>query len=157
MIVFRTINCITWNLMRLLCLRSFYRRFTKAGQGCKVSWSTSFIYIVCFFGQLFLDLKFYPEFCFCNGWFNYLQYPNLLLEFLGNYLAELSLVDYGCVRFLPSVIAASSVFLARFTINPRSQPWVRVLLMVKFSSNLYTAACLVIVGNFACVESITPK
>nr|CAD1837880.1 unnamed protein product [Ananas comosus var. bracteatus] len=66
-------------------VKTFLRRFAKAGQGCK--------------------------------------YPNLLLEFLGNYLAELSLVDYGCVRFLPSVIAASSVFLARFTINPRSQPW----------------------------------
>ncbi|XP_073103936.1 cyclin-A3-1-like [Elaeis guineensis] len=51
------------------------------------------------------------------------NYPNLQLEFLSNYLAELSLVDYSCVRFLPSVIAASAVFLARFTINPKVHPW----------------------------------
>ncbi|XP_008780924.1 cyclin-A3-1-like [Phoenix dactylifera] len=51
------------------------------------------------------------------------KYPALLLEFLGSYLAELSLLDYGCVRFLPSVIAASAVFLARLTINRASHPW----------------------------------
>ncbi|XP_010906637.1 cyclin-A3-1 [Elaeis guineensis] len=51
------------------------------------------------------------------------KYPALLLEFLGSYLAELSLLDYGCVRFLPSVVAASAVFLARLTINPASHPW----------------------------------
>jgi len=31
----------------------------------------------------------------------------LLMEFLGSYLAELSLLDYGCLWFLPSVVAAS--------------------------------------------------
>ncbi|CAD5194758.1 unnamed protein product [Musa acuminata subsp. malaccensis] len=49
------------------------------------------------------------------------------LEFLASYLAELSLVDYGCVQFLPSVIAASAVFVARFTLNPKSHPWNRKL------------------------------
>ncbi|XP_010277154.1 PREDICTED: G2/mitotic-specific cyclin C13-1-like [Nelumbo nucifera] len=49
--------------------------------------------------------------------------PNLQLEFLGCYLAELSLLDYGCVRFLPSLVAASVVFLARFTIRPKMNPW----------------------------------
>ncbi|XP_008787130.2 cyclin-A3-1-like [Phoenix dactylifera] len=67
-------------------IKTFLRRFTKAGQG--------------------------------DG-----NYPNLQLEFLSNYLAELSLVDYGCVRFLPSVIAASAVFIARFTIDPKAHPW----------------------------------
>ncbi|KAL6622525.1 hypothetical protein ACP70R_032404 [Stipagrostis hirtigluma subsp. patula] len=47
----------------------------------------------------------------------------LLLEFLGSYLAELSLVDYGCLRFLPSVVAASAMFVARLTINPQLNPW----------------------------------
>ncbi|KAL6847009.1 hypothetical protein ACP4OV_022862 [Aristida adscensionis] len=47
----------------------------------------------------------------------------LLFEFLGSYLAELSLVDYGCLRFLPSVVAASVMFVARLTINPQSNPW----------------------------------
>jgi len=59
---------------------------------------------------------------------NFLQYPDRILEFLGNYLAELSLVDYCCVRFLPSVIAASAVFVTRFTINSKTHPWVRTAL-----------------------------
>ncbi|KAK1317661.1 Cyclin-A3-1 [Acorus calamus] len=53
--------------------------------------------------------------------------PSLQLEFLGNYLAEISLLDYGCLRFLPSIVAASVVFLARFTINPKVHPWSSVL------------------------------
>eukprot|EP00268_Persea_americana_P001769 TRINITY_DN10536_c0_g1_i4.p1 TRINITY_DN10536_c0_g1~~TRINITY_DN10536_c0_g1_i4.p1 ORF type:complete len:353 (-),score=64.49 TRINITY_DN10536_c0_g1_i4:423-1481(-) len=48
---------------------------------------------------------------------------NLQLEFLCNYLAELSLLDYGCVQFLPSEVAASVVFLSRFTISPKMHPW----------------------------------
>ncbi|GMH23257.1 hypothetical protein Nepgr_025100 [Nepenthes gracilis] len=48
---------------------------------------------------------------------------SLQLEFLGYYLAELSLLDYGCVKFLPSLVAASVVFVAKFTVNPRKHPW----------------------------------
>ncbi|OMO70593.1 hypothetical protein COLO4_28567 [Corchorus olitorius] len=48
---------------------------------------------------------------------------SLQLEFLGYYLAELSLLDYGCVKFLPSMIAASVIFLARFIIQPKRHPW----------------------------------
>lgn len=48
---------------------------------------------------------------------------NLQFELLGCYLAELSLLDYGCVRFLPSVVAASAIFLTRFTIQPEMHPW----------------------------------
>uniref|UniRef100_M8BS03 Cyclin-A3-1 n=1 Tax=Aegilops tauschii TaxID=37682 RepID=M8BS03_AEGTA len=51
------------------------------------------------------------------------KYPSLLLEFMGSYLTELSLLDYGCVRFLPSAVAASAVFVARLTLNPDSNPW----------------------------------
>ncbi|TVU49435.1 hypothetical protein EJB05_00748, partial [Eragrostis curvula] len=47
----------------------------------------------------------------------------LLFEFMGSYLAELSLLDYGCLQFLPSLVAASVVFLARLTIDPHSNPW----------------------------------
>ncbi|CAN6449706.1 unnamed protein product [Victoria cruziana] len=53
--------------------------------------------------------------------------PNLLLEFLSNFLAELSLLEYGCLEFLPSQIAASILFVARFTINPKTHPWTMVL------------------------------
>ncbi|KAJ0818851.1 putative cyclin domain-containing protein [Helianthus annuus] len=47
------------------------------------------------------------------------------LEFLGYYLAELSLLEYGCLKFLPSMVAASVIFLSRFTLKPRAHPWVR--------------------------------
>ncbi|KAK9112631.1 hypothetical protein Scep_020150 [Stephania cephalantha] len=49
--------------------------------------------------------------------------PNLQLEFLGWYLAELSLLDYACVRFVPSLVAASVMFLTKFTIQPKKHPW----------------------------------
>ncbi|CAJ2675378.1 unnamed protein product [Trifolium pratense] len=47
----------------------------------------------------------------------------LQFEFLGCYLAELSLLDYHCVKFLPSMVAASVVFLARFMLSPKTHPW----------------------------------
>eukprot|EP00257_Ricinus_communis_P020600 XP_015579866.1 G2/mitotic-specific cyclin C13-1 [Ricinus communis] len=53
----------------------------------------------------------------------YCKSPDLQFEFLSCYLAELSLLDYQCVLFLPSVIAASAVFLSRFTIHPKMHPW----------------------------------
>ncbi|XP_059454223.1 cyclin-A3-2-like [Corylus avellana] len=49
--------------------------------------------------------------------------PNLQLEFLGYYLAELSLLDYKCVKFLPSLVAASVIFLAKIMIQPKMHPW----------------------------------
>ncbi|KAF4371109.1 hypothetical protein F8388_020836 [Cannabis sativa] len=51
------------------------------------------------------------------------QALNLQLEFLGCYLAELSLLDYSCLKFLPSMVAASVVFLANFILLPDSNPW----------------------------------
>ncbi|XP_021625526.1 putative cyclin-A3-1 isoform X2 [Manihot esculenta] len=49
--------------------------------------------------------------------------PDLQFEFLSCYLGELSLLDYRCLRFLPSRVAASAVFLSRFTIQPKMHPW----------------------------------
>ncbi|GAA0186041.1 kinase activator [Lithospermum erythrorhizon] len=49
--------------------------------------------------------------------------PNLQLEFLGCYLAELSLLDYSCVGFLPSLVAASVIFLSKYTLQPKLHPW----------------------------------
>lgn len=49
--------------------------------------------------------------------------PNLELEFLANYLAELTLVEYDFLKFRPSAIAASSVFLARWTLDQSIHPW----------------------------------
>ncbi|CAM8932949.1 unnamed protein product [Rhodiola kirilowii] len=49
--------------------------------------------------------------------------PNLKLEFLSCFLADLSLLDYSCVKFPPSLVAASVVFLSNFTLWPKLHPW----------------------------------
>ncbi|CAF2060252.1 unnamed protein product [Brassica oleracea] len=49
--------------------------------------------------------------------------PSVEMEFLANYLTELTLVEYEFLKFLPSVIAASAVFLAKWTMNQSSHPW----------------------------------
>ncbi|KAL6525947.1 hypothetical protein OROHE_015471 [Orobanche hederae] len=54
-------------------------------------------------------------------------FSNLQFDFLCNYLAELSLLDYCCVRYVPSMVAASAVFLARLTIQPKFHPWTLAL------------------------------
>ncbi|KAJ7958717.1 Cyclin [Quillaja saponaria] len=49
--------------------------------------------------------------------------PCVEMEFLANYLAELTLLEYSFLKFLPSLIAASVVFLARWTFNQSDHPW----------------------------------
>ncbi|XP_074271869.1 cyclin-A2-1-like isoform X2 [Silene latifolia] len=49
--------------------------------------------------------------------------PSVELEFLANYLAELTLVEYSFLKFLPSLISASAVFLARWTLDQSAHPW----------------------------------
>ncbi|KAL3621101.1 hypothetical protein CASFOL_036013 [Castilleja foliolosa] len=39
----------------------------------------------------------------------------------------LSLLDYGCIRYIPSMVAASAIFLARLMIQPKSHPWTLTL------------------------------
>ncbi|NP_001234787.2 cyclin A3 [Solanum lycopersicum] len=56
-----------------------------------------------------------------------LSFLTLQFEFLSCYLAELSLLDYSCVRFLPSMTAASAIFLSRFTVLPEVCPWTLAL------------------------------
>ncbi|XP_062098584.1 cyclin-A2-2-like [Humulus lupulus] len=51
------------------------------------------------------------------------EVPCVELQFMANYLAELTLVDYSFLKFLPSLIAASAVFLARWTLNQSDHPW----------------------------------
>lgn len=53
--------------------------------------------------------------------------PTLQFEFLVSYLAELSLLDYKCVKFLPSMVAASVIFLARLMIRSKMNPWCSAL------------------------------
>ncbi|CAK8568336.1 unnamed protein product [Lathyrus sativus] len=52
---------------------------------------------------------------------------SLQFEFLSNYLAELSLLDCVCLRFLPSLVAASATLLARFIVWPKAYPWTPAL------------------------------
>lgn len=49
--------------------------------------------------------------------------PNLILEFLGNFLAELTLTEYVFLGFLPSMIAASAVYMSKLTLDPSTRPW----------------------------------
>ncbi|XP_073059707.1 cyclin-A1-4-like [Primulina eburnea] len=49
--------------------------------------------------------------------------PSLQLECLANYIAELSLIEYNMLCFAPSLIAASSIFLAKFILVPSKKPW----------------------------------
>ncbi|CAI9275010.1 unnamed protein product [Lactuca saligna] len=49
--------------------------------------------------------------------------PIIELEYLANYLAELTLIEYSFLKFLPSLIAASAVFLAKWTLDHDEYPW----------------------------------
>ncbi|KAG9459372.1 hypothetical protein H6P81_003880 [Aristolochia fimbriata] len=49
--------------------------------------------------------------------------PSSELEFLANYLSELTLIEYGFLKFLPSIVAASAIFLARWTLDQSDHPW----------------------------------
>ncbi|PIN09476.1 G2/Mitotic-specific cyclin A [Handroanthus impetiginosus] len=49
--------------------------------------------------------------------------PSRRLECMASYLIELSLLSYRMVQFLPSMVAASAVFLAQHILFPGEQPW----------------------------------
>ncbi|XP_042479293.1 cyclin-A1-4-like isoform X2 [Macadamia integrifolia] len=51
------------------------------------------------------------------------EVPLLQLECQANYVAELSLLEYGMLCYAPSLIAASSIFLANFILQPSKRPW----------------------------------
>lgn len=52
-----------------------------------------------------------------------IQNPSFELEFLANYLAELTLIDYNFLVFVPSNVAASVVFLAIWMLDQSRHPW----------------------------------
>ncbi|KAK7385150.1 hypothetical protein VNO78_30862 [Psophocarpus tetragonolobus] len=51
------------------------------------------------------------------------ELPSLQLECLTNFIAELSLLEYSMLCYRPSLIAAASIFLARFIVFPSKKPW----------------------------------
>lgn len=79
--------------------------------------------------NMFLLMSLFPN----DKLFPLLQFLTLQFEFLSCYLAELSLLDYSCVRFLPSMTAASAIFLSRFTVLPEVCPWVRLVFFLHIS------------------------
>jgi hypothetical protein len=70
---------------------------------------TSVSYVAYFVALLIIDL---------------LQDPALHLEFLANYVAELSLLEYSLLAYPPSLVAASDIFLSKFILQPTKNPWV---------------------------------
>lgn len=48
------------------------------------------------------------------------------LECLAGYMAELSLLEYSMLCHAPSIVAASSIFLAKYILVPSKRPWVRI-------------------------------
>ncbi|XP_022131362.1 cyclin-A2-2-like isoform X2 [Momordica charantia] len=53
--------------------------------------------------------------------------PCVEFQHLTDYLAELTLLEYSFLRFLPSAVAASVVFLARWILNQPNHPWNQTL------------------------------
>ena len=67
-----------------------------------------------------------------------LQSPSIEVEYLANYLAELTLIDFGFLNFAPSIVAASALFLARWTLDQSCHPWVSILFISpSFGSIVY--------------------
>ncbi|PWA78182.1 Cyclin A/B/D/E [Artemisia annua] len=49
--------------------------------------------------------------------------PVVELEYLANYLSELTLTEYSFLKFRPSLVAASAVYLAKWTLDQIEHPW----------------------------------
>lgn len=100
-----------------LFIELFYRRFVRAAQG--VNEVSSLCCLPSFSNEIILELC--PKYVYLAA---FAQAPLLQLECLANYIAELSLLEYNMLCFAPSLIAASSIFLARFILLPSKRPWV---------------------------------
>ncbi|KAL1214570.1 Cyclin-A1-2 [Cardamine amara subsp. amara] len=51
------------------------------------------------------------------------EVPSLQFECVASYLTELSLLDYAMLRYSPSLVSASAVFLALYILHPSRKPW----------------------------------
>ncbi|KAF3536782.1 hypothetical protein F2Q69_00018936 [Brassica cretica] len=49
--------------------------------------------------------------------------PCMQLECMASYIAELSLLEYTMLSHPPSLVAASAIFLAKYTLDPTRRPW----------------------------------
>ncbi|KAK1370424.1 hypothetical protein POM88_036516 [Heracleum sosnowskyi] len=76
--------------------------------------------------------------------------PLMELECMSNYLADLSLPDYGMLCYSPSMIAASSVFLARFVLLPSRRPWNSTLQHFTLYKPLNLSECVKTLHSLCC-------
>ncbi|GAU41236.1 hypothetical protein TSUD_280350 [Trifolium subterraneum] len=60
------------------------------------------------------------QFQFKDRW----QVPLMQLEYLADYIVELSLLEYDMLKYTPSLVAASATLLAKYILLPRKKPWV---------------------------------
>ncbi|KAE8716435.1 Cyclin-A2-1 [Hibiscus syriacus] len=68
--------------------------------------------------------------------------PSMEMEYLANYLAELTLIEYDFLSLAPSMLAASAVFLARWTLDHSTHPWVNPQFLGSFWLDLHAHARL---------------
>lgn len=103
--------------------KTFLRRFLRAAQSSHLVF---YILVMFWISIKHFSRKIETVFYFILGimcW-NAKMMASVEMEFLPNYLTELTLIEHQFLKFLPSVIAASAVFLAKWTVNQSSHPWV---------------------------------
>lgn len=76
--------------------------------------------------------------------------PLMQLECMANYIAELSLLEYSMLSFAPSLIAASSIFLARYILLPAKRPWNSTLRHYTLYQPFELRDCVVALHGFCC-------
>ncbi|XP_047981326.1 cyclin-A1-4-like [Salvia hispanica] len=79
--------------------------------------------------------------------------PLLQLECMANYVAELSLLEYSMLSFAPSLIAASSIFLARYILLPAKKPWNATLRHYTLYQPSELRDCVLALHGFCCSSS----
>ncbi|CAA7036634.1 unnamed protein product [Microthlaspi erraticum] len=58
---------------------------------------------------------------------SFIRCPTCSYRLCVAYFSELSILDYKALKFVPFMLAASAVFLARFIICPKQHPWNHML------------------------------
>nr|BAE06271.1 cyclin A [Scutellaria baicalensis] len=76
--------------------------------------------------------------------------PLLQFECLANYITELSLLEYSMLCFAPSLIAAASIFLARFILLPSKRPWNHTLRHYTLYQPYDLRDCVLALHGFCC-------
>ncbi|KAG6390419.1 hypothetical protein SASPL_148153 [Salvia splendens] len=76
--------------------------------------------------------------------------PSMQLECMANYIAELSLLEYSMLSFAPSLIAASSIFLARYILLPTTRPWNATLRHYTLYQPFELRDCVLALQGFCC-------